>query len=200
MEAPKLMLFDLGGVLVENAAFGRLGRLLPGSPGAEDLRGRWMRSSAVRRFELGQAGPGEFADEFIAEWGLGLSAGAFLAEFGSWVGGLAPGALEALRSLRARYRVACLSNCSELHWEKFGGFLGEFDQALSSHLIGAMKPDEEAFRRAFAHCGVEPAAVCFFDDTPMNVEAARRLGARAFRVEGVGQLVATLRAQGFLSA
>ena len=91
MEAPKLMLFDLGGVLVENAAFGRLGRLLPGSPGAEDLRGRWMRSSAVRRFELGQAGPGEFADEFIAEWGLGLSAGAFLAEFGSWVGGLAPG-------------------------------------------------------------------------------------------------------------
>jgi FMN phosphatase YigB (HAD superfamily) len=42
--------------------------------------------------------------------------------------------------------------------------------------------------------------VCFFDDTPMNVEAARRLGARAFRVEGVGQLVATLRAQGFLSA
>lgn len=198
MGAPTLMLFDLGGVLVENAAFGRLARLLPGRPGPAELREMWMHSGAVRRFELGRTTPAEYAGQFVAEWGLGLSAGEFLAEFASWVGGPAPGALETLRSLRARHRVACLSNCSVTHWERLGGFLDEFDVAISSHLIGAMKPDEEAYRRAFARCGVEPAAVCFFDDTPANVEAARRLGARAFHVEGVGQLAATLRSEGFL--
>jgi putative hydrolase of the HAD superfamily len=198
MEAPLLMLFDLGGVLVENAAFPRLSRLLPGRPGAAELRERWMKSQAVRRFELGKIAPAEYADTFVAEWGLPLSAGEFLAEFVSWIDGPSPGALEAIRSLRARYRVACLSNCSVSHWEKIGGFLGEFDVALSSHLIGAMKPDPEAFRHAFKRCGVEPAAVRFFDDTPVNVEAARRLGARAYHVEGIGPLLGTLRAEGFL--
>lgn len=199
MDAPELMLFDLGGVLVENAGFGRLAGILPGGPGLPEIRERWMRSGAVLRFEHGRTTPEEYAREFVEEWGLGLSPGEYLAEFASWVGGPAPGAVETLRSLRARYRVACLSNCSVTHWEKLGGFLGEFDVALSSHLIGAMKPDEEAYRRAFARCGVGPQAVCFFDDTPMNVEAARRLGARAFLVDGVGRLGETLRSGGFLS-
>jgi len=198
MEAPLLMLFDLGGVLVENVGFSRLNRLLPGRPGAGELRERWMQSQAVRRFELGQTAPAQFAGAFIAEWGLRLSAEEFLAEFGSWVSGPSPAALEAIRSLRTRHRVACLSNCSVPHWEKLGGFLDEFDPAISSHLIGAMKPDPEAFRRAFERCGVEPAAVRFFDDTPVNVEAARRLGARAYHVEGIGPLLSTLRAEGFL--
>lgn len=198
MGPPSLLLFDLGGVIIENATFGRLSRLLPERLDEGAVKNRWMVSSAVRRFELGQISPPEFARTFMAEWGLRLPQDVFLEEFYSWPGGPFPGALEAVRELRSRHRVACLSNCSATHWEKFGPFLGEFDVALSSHLLGAIKPDEEAFLRAFSRCGVEPGAVRFFDDTLANVEAARRLGARSFHVEGIGPLLRALRSEGLL--
>jgi len=198
MDESPLLLFDLGGVLVENSTFESLRRLLPAPLDGAAIRNRWMASPAVRRNETGMLSPEEFARAFIAEWGLRLSPEAFLKEFYSWPSALYPQARETIRALRKRHPVACFSNCSILHWEKFSSFTDEFDLALSSHLLGAIKPDEEAFVRAFARCRVEPADVCFFDDTPANVEAARRLGARAFHVEGIGPLLRTLRSEGFL--
>ena len=193
-----LLLFDLGGVLITNSTFESLNRLLPEPLDTPAMRHRWLMSSAVRRNETGLLSPAEFARAFVQEWGLKLSPEQFLKEFYTWPGGLYPRAQDTIRELRTRHRVACLSNCSILHWEKFSAFMGEFDIALSSHLLGALKPDKEAFARAFKACGVKASEVCFFDDTLVNVEAARALGARAFHVDGFEALRATLRSEGFL--
>ena len=198
MSAPPLLLFDLGGVLIANSTFERLNRLLPGPLDDGAMRSKWLHSTAVSRYERGEIPPGAFAAAFVEEWGLRLSPDDFLREHYSWPSGPYPGALETIRALRKRHRVACLSNCSVLHWEKFSGFMGEFDFALSSHLLGAMKPDDEAYRRAFAACGVMAEEVRFFDDTLVNVEAARRLGARAHHVVGFDELTRTLAAEGLL--
>lgn len=199
MQTPTpLLLFDLGGVLIENSTFERLNRLLPEPLEADAMRSRWLHSSAVRRFERGEIPSADFAAAFVSEWRLRLSPDEFLREHYSWPSGPFPGAVDAVRALRARHRVACLSNCSVPHWEKFRAFTDEFDIALSSHLLGAIKPDDEAYVRAFRACSVEPADVCFFDDTPANVAAARRLGARAYQVEGIAPLMRTLRSEGFL--
>ncbi len=199
MESSPLLLFDLGGVLIENSTFESLGRLLPQPMDPAAMRDKWLHSSAVRRFEQGEAEPAEFARAFVAEWGLQLSPEELLREHYRWPSGPYPGALDTVRALKRRHRVACLSNCSPPHWAKFKGFTDEFDLSLSSHLIGAIKPDEEAFLRAFRACAVEPSEVCFFDDTPVNVETARRMGARAFQVDGMAPLLRTLRAEGFLT-
>lgn len=199
MDSPSLLLFDLGGVLIENSTFESLNRLLREPMEVTALRDRWLLSSAVRRFELGAISPADFAEAFIAEWEIQLSSQAFLREFLSWPRGFYAGARETIRDLRQRYRVACLSNSNVLHWEKFGGLENDFDIALSSHQLGVIKPDDEAFLCAFRACEVDPSMVYFFDDSSANVSTARRLGVRAFQVEGIAPLIHTLYVEGLLS-
>lgn len=184
MKPPALLLFDLGGVLVENTGFERLNALLPQPLGDADIRERWLGSAAVRQFELGRIAATEFADRFLAEWGIAFAPADFLADFATWPRGFHVGARELLRTLRSRFRVACLSNCNVLHWTRFDGFRNEFDLALSSHLLGAMKPDRESFVRTLEACGAEPDATWFFDDSLPNVHAARSVGMHAFHVDG----------------
>jgi len=196
---PTLLLFDLGGVLVENVVFERLAPLLPAPAPRAALQDRWLASAAVRAFDLGRIEPDVFAEVFVAEWGLTLSPASFLEEFASWPRGLYPGARALLDDLRRRFRVACLSNSNALHWERFGGFPDGFDVSLSSHLLGAVKPDAEAFRRALATLGVGPTDLWFFDDSAANVHAAAALGIRAFRTEGLAAVEAVLRAEGCMA-
>ena len=199
MTTPALLLFDLGGVLIENATFTRLNQLLHPPLPLTTLKNCWLTSDAVRQFELGQISPDDFANAFIAEWQIQLDPAAFLSEFTSWPSGFYPQAREALHALRGKFRVGCLSNSNVLHWKRFGSFADEFDIALSSHQLGAIKPDANAFVRAFEACGCEPSAVCFFDDQFSNVQTAQTLGACAFHVDGIAALLHTLRDEGLLS-
>jgi HAD superfamily hydrolase (TIGR01509 family) len=198
MSTPSLLLFDLGGVLIENATFTRLNRLLAAPLDSATLKARWLASLAVRQFELGASSADEFAAAFIAEWEIGLVADVFLKEFHAWPSGFYPGARDLLGLLRQRYRIGCLSNCNVLHWEKFSGFKDEFDIALSSHRLGAIKPDDAAFILALEACDADPASVYFFDDSAGNVDTARRLGMRAFHVDGIAPLLTVLRAEKLL--
>jgi putative hydrolase of the HAD superfamily len=193
MPKPPVLLFDIGGVLVENAGFAALSALLPGAPDEAALKERWLQSSAVRDFELGAITPAVFADRFRAEWGLALSREAFIAEFLGWPRGYFPGALELLARLRPRHHVSCLSNSNILHWAKFGGFAGLFETMHVSHLMGRIKPDPDMFAAAVASLGVAPADIVFFDDSPLNVRVGGDVGMRAFHVEGVADVERVLR-------
>ena len=198
MQRPKVLLFDLGGVLVENVGFERLNALLPTSLPTEDLKTRWLASAAVRRFEKGACSSDSFAAALVDEWQIGLTPPEFIAAFASWPKGLYPGATELLSSLRDRYTLACLSNSNSIHWERLAGFHGQFDIRLSSHLLGEVKPDAQCYERALQECGVESSQVAFFDDSLANVSAARELGIRAFHVNGLEELRAVLVAQSWL--
>jgi glucose-1-phosphatase len=198
MSLPSLLLFDLGGVLLENTVFENLNRMLPTSLDTAALKDQWLKSSAVRRFELGESAPSEFAVEFISEWKVAISPDAFLSQFAMWPKGLYPGARELLRSLRQEYRVGCLSNSNALHWERFGDFKDDFDIALSSHLLGVIKPDREAFTVALHECGKEPHEVYFFDDSLSNTQAAENLGVRSFHVDGFAALEQVLHREGLV--
>jgi len=199
METPSLLLFDLGGVLLENATFESLSRLLPEPANLVTVKDRWLASPTVRRFELGKMPADQFAEAFIDEWKIRLTPDAFLKEFESWPNGFYPRAAETLSTLRGRYRVGCLSNSNVVHWERFGGFNDHFDIALSSHQLGAIKPDDDAYLRALRQCGAAPSATWFFDDQPVNVETAQRLGIRAYHVEGMTDLLRVLQSEGLLA-
>jgi hypothetical protein len=70
MNRPSLLLFDLGGVLIESCIFERLNSGLPEPLERIAIKERWLLSPSVRRFESGETEPMEFAEHFIAEWGL----------------------------------------------------------------------------------------------------------------------------------
>ena len=164
--ATPVVLFDLGGVLVHVRGFGTLASLLnqagaDWSGDGQAMRSRWLGSPSVRSLELGQIPPGEFAERFVDEWRLPIEPEAFEEDFAGWIVGPFPGAEQLVADLQGRgYHVSCLSNGNALHWEAMSSFLSRLDSAFSSHLLGEIKPDEQAFLATAARLGVQPADMC----------------------------------------
>jgi glucose-1-phosphatase len=193
-----VLLFDLGGVLVRNGAFDSLKSMVGESVSEDELRERWLRSPAVRSFELGRISPTAFAERFVEEWKVQLSPEAFLLDVASWIGEPYQGAEELIARLRVRHHVSCLSNCNELHWSNLSPLLECFDSAFSSHLLGEVKPDPGAFEIVLDQLDVEPDQVRFFDDARSNVEAASRLGIDSFLVDGIDDVKRLVVEEGLL--
>ncbi|MGB8983174.1 MAG: HAD family phosphatase [Anaerolineales bacterium] len=199
--AINVLLFDLGGVLVEFSGVRDIAPLLREELSEAEIRDRWHNCRHTREFGLGKLSQQDFGERFVRDWNLNLSPEDFLREFRTWSKQLLPGAAELLASLRPRFRLAALSNSNELHWERNTddlGLIGMFETAISSHQIGLCKPDPRAYLVTLERLCVPPQAVMFFDDVPAHIEAASRLGIHAFQVEGVEGVREKLSSQGIL--
>ena len=183
-----VLLFDLGGVLVEFSGVQDLAILLKGKLSEAEISEQMSHYLPTELFGLGKLSPQDFGERFVRDWNIDLSPEDFLREFQSWSKRLLPGAVELLTSLRPRFRLAALSNSNELHWERNTnelGLTGLFEVAISSHQVGLYKPDPQMYLIALDRLGVSPDRVMFFDDVPGYVTAASALGIRAFQVVGV---------------
>lgn len=198
---PDVLLFDLGGVLIDFAGFAELPRLVPGSPDPSSIRRRWIESETVHSFERGDIGPGEFARRFITEWRLEMNADAFLRELEAWARGPYEGATDLLENLQQDYRIACLSNSNELHTSRHRRAIGRYiDHQIFSNEVGLAKPDPEIFDLAIRTLEVPAHRIAFFDDTVINVEVAAEAGMDAHLVDGISELELCLRRVGILGS
>jgi glucose-1-phosphatase len=188
MHPIRVVLFDVGGVLVEvsgvSTMLGWMGnRITP-----EELWRMWLRSPVVRAFETGRTTPAVFADQLIAEMELPIGADTLLEQFTRFTQGLLPGALELVGRVPRRYTRATLCNTNSLQWPRLMNdrrLREAFDHHFASHLTGKIKPDEEAFHHVIRSLHCAPKEVLFLDDNRLNVEAAQRVGIRAAVVKGV---------------
>jgi len=91
--------------------------------------------------------------------------------------------LDLIRQLRARYKIALLSNApgNLRHWivREWEVPVNTFDEIVVSAEEGIMKPDPEIYCIALDRLGVLPQEAIFVDDFVENVEAARALGIKA---------------------
>jgi FMN phosphatase YigB (HAD superfamily) len=94
------------------------------------------------------------------------------------------GLLKYIRGLHPQYKVGLLSNA----WSDLRQTMHErwnmdilFDDLVISAEVGIVKPDPRIFHLALERLGVQPEEAAFIDDTPMNVEAARRQGLAAIQ-------------------
>lgn len=182
-----VLLFDLGGVIVELAGMPAFRAWLPQSMSDEEIWERWIRSPAVRSFESGNSSAEAFASGVIAEFGLAVEPHSFLAEFEQWARAPFPGALDLLDQLRGRFQLACFSNTNAMHWPRFLGEMGlgeAFHAHFASHELGVLKPDREAYELVVRALGCPAERVLFLDDVAINVEGARDAGLAAHRVQG----------------
>jgi putative hydrolase of the HAD superfamily len=196
--AAKVVMFDLGGVLVENTGAAGLAAMLPAPMEQDELWRRWLCSPTVRAFERGLIAPEEFAAAFIDEWQLALEPAAFLEAFAGWPRGLYDGAEELLGKLRGRHRLACLSNTNTLHWRRLTSLRAMLDACFVSHETGFAKPHREAFEHALGRLGVAARDVYFLDDLLPNVDVARAIGINAFRVRSFADIEPILREERLL--
>ncbi len=179
----KLILFDLGGVLVE------LGNeIFPKSWIPEDQPfglTEWFSSDTAIQFETGLISSAEFIQELKHALSLNASDHQVRAAFKAWPKGLFETTDELLNKLKANFELAVLSNSNEIHepilMQNFG-LQDRIDHIFFSHLIGHSKPSFEAYRYVLKALNVEPRQVMFFDDNPLNVAAAQNLGIQAHQV------------------
>jgi glucose-1-phosphatase len=197
----RVLLFDVGGVLVELGGVEAILGWLDNRLTAEQLWHRWLHSDSVRRFETGRIDAAAFAAGVIGEFGLSIDPRSFLDSFVGWPTGLYPGTLEMLSRIPRHYRRALLSNSNPLHWPRVLDEMrlgAAFDTHFVSHLTGHIKPDAGAFEHVLASLGADPAEVLFLDDNLLNIEAAHQLGLQAVRVRGLGEAEQALIARNIL--
>jgi len=183
----EVVLFDLGGVLVELTGVSTMLGWLGNRMTAEELWSHWLTSPTVRDFERGRIAADLFAQQIIREMSLHVEQEEFLTTFTSWIAGLYPGALELVNSLPTGLTRATLANTSVLHWPRLMNNLAlehHFHHHYPSHLTGRIKPDKEAFQHVLDTLGCRPGAVLFLDDNKLNVETATTLGIHAACVKG----------------
>ena len=163
MQRPAVLMFDLGGVLVENVGFERLNALLPESLPSRSSRVVGLlppqsvrsRSAPVHRTRL--------RPRLLDEWQLALSPSEF------------DPSVRFLAEWPVRERLDCLATAQSVHaglpqqleshpLGAVSGFNEEFVISLSSHLLGEVKPDAACFKRALQECRAEPSHVAFFDE------------------------------------
>jgi putative hydrolase of the HAD superfamily len=194
----RIVVFDLGGVLVDAAGRIALMALAPHLQDEAVVIDCWNRSPAVALFERGRITPQQFAASFAEEWDIQVTPSEFLAAFAAWIRGLYPGAKSLVQALRTRHRVGCLSNTNAVHWDRLTDAQAMFDFCFASHLIGHMKPDRQAYEHVLQQLDAPPEDVYFFDDLEVNVLAARHVGINAFHVRGVAEALSAAHAAALL--
>ena len=194
-----VLLFDLGGVLIDFAGFDELSHLLPGGVSRDEVRERWISSPFVQRFERAEITPDVFARGVVSELGLDLGPVEFIDAFVGWARGPYSGARLLLGRIPDRYRLACLSNSNELHTPLHRRSMESLlEKYYFSDELGMVKPDREIFEYVVRDLGVVSERIAFFDDTSVNVKAAREVGIMAFEVDGIMELEAELQGLGVL--
>lgn len=179
----RIILFDLGGVLVDLAdPVTSIGLSISNA----EFWSTWLNSPLVQKFETG----GLTATEFVAQFGAELGfddAEAFDRALRNWHLPLFTGAEQALESLTNSNTVALLSNTNEIHWqhvESQTAVFERFAEVFLSYKTGNAKPEPAAFRDVVRHFDCDPGQIIFFDDNANNVAAAKAEGLEAVQVRG----------------
>jgi glucose-1-phosphatase len=186
----KVILFDLGGVLVRFDGVAAVAALSGGRLSAEQARVFWITSPAVGAFETGRLTPDAFARRALGELDLALAPEEFLAQFATWDQGPMQGATALLDSLRPRYRLACLTNNNEIHWRQLRDGFGlsrHFERCYVSCELRLRKPDAAVFEYVTRDLGVAASEILFLDDNPECVAAGERAGLVCRLVKGVDE-------------
>jgi putative hydrolase of the HAD superfamily len=99
-----------------------------------------------------------------------------------------------IERLKARYRVACLTN-TELEVARLNrdrGLFRPFHRAYLSTDLGLHKPDTAIFEHALRDLGCQASEAVFTDDKEANVEGAARAGLQVIHYRGFAEFEMSL--------
>ncbi len=196
----KAVLFDFGGVLAELRGEAHLLQLVKHRLSREEMWALWSHSPAVRAHETGKISADEFSAQIVRELEIEIGPQEFLAGFRDWIVGPFAGAHELLRNVASQYTTALVSNTSAVHWPIIEslGVLPHMHHVFASFQIGRIKPDPAYFEHVLEEMDLAPHEAVFFDDSGLNIAAARAMGIHAYRVEGAAEVRQKLNTLGLL--
>mgnify|MGYP005857282439 CR=1 FL=1 len=189
----QVVIFDCGGVLLrdrDDAAYAAWGARL--GLGADDLRQALYTSRAWSLAERGQLSEAEFWVQVVRELGLGDEAQAQSLAADLWDSWTVDDAvLGLIDRLRGRYRVAMLSNATDILEHNLAhryGVADRFELIVNSARLGVAKPEPAIYAETLRRLGARPAEVLFIDDRAENIAAAAALGLHVIWFVGAAEL------------
>lgn len=196
----KAILFDFGGVLAELRGEAHLLQLVQHRLSREEMWTLWSHSPAVRDHETGKISAEEFSAQIVRELQIETSPKDFLAGFRDWIVGPFAGTHELIHEAASQYTTALVSNTSAVHWPIIEslGVLPHMHHVFASFQIGRIKPDAAYFEHVLEQMNLAPHEAAFFDDSALNIAAARAMGIHGYRVDGALQVRRQLNRLGLL--
>jgi glucose-1-phosphatase len=196
-------LFDLGNTLIKLAYERVLENICRASTIKRDELVEVLEDAGgYRDMERGAVSFWEFYEFICDKTGYRGSIRDFHNVWSDFFDGPLPGVEDLLERIRAKYRVAFLSNSNEVHAEaipvKFAALFQKDDRFIFSHRFKVAKPDPEIFRRALEVVGAIPQNVVFVDDLLENVLAARTVGMQSYQFIDADKLKKELVRDGLL--
>ena len=183
MPRPKVILFDLGKVLVDfdwRVAANRIAAYSEIS--AEEIIAFFKGTDLMVRFETGAISPEAFYQEIRAAIGYRSDIDEFRTAFSDIFTEI-PEMVRLHAALRAaRIPVWIFSNTNDWavsHIRKEFPFFSEFDGYFLSYVIGAMKPHPRIYESAEHVTGFQGEEILYIDDLAENVEAGAMRGWQA---------------------
>jgi putative hydrolase of the HAD superfamily len=184
------LLFDLGGVIIEidfGLAFARWAQI--GGAPVDQVKARFAFDAAYERHERGEIEGREYFESLRAALGVKLSDAELLEGWNAIYVREVPGIRDVLGPLSRRIPLYAFTNSNLTHtacWApRYAEVLGSFRKIFNSCEMGLRKPEPAAFRAISEAIGVPLDRILFFDDTPVNVEAARAIGMPAVLVRSI---------------
>jgi 2-haloacid dehalogenase len=195
--------FDIGGVLIDWNPRHLFRKLFPGNPRAME---HFLATVCTPEWNLEQDRGRPFAEGIAllrsAHPDRAPLIEAYRERWIEMLNGTIAGSIEILAELRERgMPLYALSNWSAETFPEARArfaFLSWFRGVLISGEVGVAKPDPEIYRLLCKKFQLTPAATLFVDDSPANVEVARRLGFAATQFRGADHLRRALAAAGLL--
>lgn len=193
----KILLFDLGGVLVELDDISKMWGRFADDFDSKELWRRWLKNPSIQAIDRGQMSVDDFLKQWVQDWNIDLPYGQLKKIYEGLIRQPYPGAQELLADCQKKFTLGCLSNMTEGHWPKVKSFglTSYFEHIFVSYQMGYCKPEDKAYELALEGCSVEASEVLFIDDNEINVMAARERGIQAIEaktVEGARKVLENL--------
>lgn len=205
----KAVLWDFGGVITSSPfeAFNRYEQ-------EHNLPVDFIRSinatnpetNAWAQLESSQIGVDAFDEAFATEARAKGHEVRGAAVLGLLSGDLREEMVSALKQIKTRYAIGCITNNVKNKGEgpgmagdaaraaRFADVMAQFDVVIESSKVGIRKPNPEIYRIACREMGIEPSQAVFLDDLGINLKPARALGMETIKVLGAQQALDDLEA------
>lgn len=190
MKDIELILFDLGGVLIDidyqatEKAFAQLG-----TTDFHENYTQFQQNHLFDLFETGEISAQYFINKLLDTTRKGTSPNEVVHAWNEMILSFSEKKVELLEVLSKKQRIALLSNTNELHlvevkreWAKVSQvpFESLFEKVFLSHEIKQRKPHPETFVWVCEQLNVSPSKVLFIDDSPQHISGAKVAGLQTF--------------------
>ncbi|MBI3587492.1 MAG: HAD family phosphatase [Ignavibacteriales bacterium] len=209
MNIPKIVLFDLGNVLVHIHPEAMLQSLGIDTP---ENRERFALSiiDIVRRYECGDESTEQFLgrlETLLNKTGEfqtrpnGFSQEKLQQAMLTIIGKPIEGMEEIVKQVATRIPVALLSNTNPLHYELCRQNLPVLQwipKHFLSYRLGALKPEREIYEKMVRAVGLPPSDILFIDDAEKNLLGAQKIGISTLLFQGSEKLERRLGEMGLV--